>query len=194
MVRNNCTMEDLEKEKKAEVTRLPPTPMKEAQKGLCTYSHFLLVAGFVNNTHYKGVMEIRRALNKLSTRKDIIQPVFYMSVMWMVNDNQCKHFSECTAMGDFERGGNINWPTTSLKRFADRMRDREKIDLIDLPQKWKTWLARKINPWSGEQGGSRGRGGRGGPAGQGQLPPQQTGGGPAGSGGQTPGGKPPGNR
>ena len=36
-----------------------------------------------------------------------IPPVFYMSVMWMVNDDQCKHFSECTTMGDFGGGGAI---------------------------------------------------------------------------------------
>ena len=48
-------------------------------------------------------------------------------------------------------------------------------------------MARKSNPWSGEQGGGRGRGGRNGQPGQGQPPPQQTGGGPAGGGGRTPG-------
>ena len=115
MTWGNRTMDDLKKEKKVEVTRLPPATTEAAQKGLFTHLHFLLMARFVNNTHYEGVMEIRRALNELSTRKDTIQPVFYMSVMWMVNDNQCKHFSECTAMGDFEGGGDINWPTTSLK-------------------------------------------------------------------------------
>ena len=81
----------------------------------------------------------------------------------------------------------MNWPTTSLMRLKDCMRDRENIDLIDLPQKWKTWLAKKANPWSGDQGGGRGRGGRGGPAGQGQQPPQQKGGGPSGGRGHVPG-------
>ena len=47
----------------------------------------------------------------------------------------------------------MNWPTTSLMRLKDRMRDRDNIDLIDLPQKWKTWLAKKANPWSGDQEG-----------------------------------------
>ena len=136
------------------------------------------MVGFTNNAQYKGVIEIRRALNELSTRKDTIQPVFYMSVMWMVNDDQCKHFSECTAIGDFEGGGHINWPTTSLKRFPNRIQDRKTIDLIDLPRQWKTWLAKKANPWSGDQGGGRGRGGRRGRTGQGQPTPQQTGGGP----------------
>ena len=196
-------MDDLEKEKKSEVTRLPPTTMEEAQKGLCTYSHFLDMAGFKNSSHYEGVMEIRKALNELATRKETIQPVFYMSVMWMVNDDQCKHFSECTAMEDFEGGGAITWPTTSLMRFAERMRDREKVDLIDLPKLWRTWLAQKSNPWSGDQGGSRGlgdhgggrgRGGRGGQPEQVQPPTHQTGGGHAGGGGRTPGGSPPGVR
>ena len=59
MARGNHTMDDLEKEKKGEVMRIPPTTMEEAQKGLCTYSHFLSMAGFVNNAHYEGVMEIR---------------------------------------------------------------------------------------------------------------------------------------
>merc|ERR1712194_612612 len=180
MARGNRTMDNLEKEKKSEVTRLPPTTMEEAQKGLCTYSHFLDMAGFRNSSHYEGVMEIRKALNELSTRKETIQPVFYMSVMWVVTDDQCKHFSKCTDMDDFEGGCDIVWPTTSLVRFAERMRDSEKIDLIDLLQKWRTWLARKSNPWSVEQGGGRGRSGRNGQPGQGQPPPQQTGGGPAG--------------
>ena len=50
-------------------------------------------------------MEVRRALNELSPRKDNIQPVFYLSVMWMVTDDQCKHFSECMMMEYFEGGG-----------------------------------------------------------------------------------------
>ena len=82
--------------------------------------------------------------------------------MWMVDDDQCKHFSEYTAMEDFEGGGAINWPTTSLKRFEERIRNRERINLIDLPQNWKMWLARKADPWLGDQGGGRGRGSRGG--------------------------------
>jgi hypothetical protein len=178
----------LDKEKKGEVTRMPPTTMEEAQKGLCTYSHFLSMVGFVNNAHYEGVMEIRRALNELSTRKDNIKGEFYMSVMWMVTDDQCKHFSECMVMEDFEGEGHVNWPRTNLKRFADRMRDRETIDLIDLPRQWRTWLAKKTNPWAGEQGGGRGRGGRGG---QGQPTAQQTSGDPTGGGGRKPGGGPP---
>ena len=44
-------MDDPEKEKKGEVTCIPPTTMKESQKGLCTYSHFLAMVVFVNNTH-----------------------------------------------------------------------------------------------------------------------------------------------
>ena len=40
-------------------------------------------------------------MNKLSTRKDTIKDEFCMSVMWMVTDNQCKHFSKCMAMEDF---------------------------------------------------------------------------------------------
>ena len=38
--------------------------MEETQKGLCAYLHFLYMAGFENNTHYKGVTGIRR-INKL---------------------------------------------------------------------------------------------------------------------------------
>ena len=165
MARGNRTMDDLENEKKAEVTRLPPTAMEEAKKGLCTYSYFLSMTDFINNAHYEGVMAIRKALTELSTRKETIQPGFYMSAMWMVNDDQYTHFSEYTAMEDSEGGGAITWPTTSLTRFAEHMRDRERIDLIDLPQKWKTWLSRKTDPWSGDQGNCRGNGGRGGPAG-----------------------------
>ena len=88
MARGNRTMNDLEKEKKAEVTRLPPANMEEAQKGLYTYLHFLDMAGFRNNAHYEGVMAIRKALNELSPRKETIQPVFYMSVIWVVTDDQ----------------------------------------------------------------------------------------------------------
>ena len=62
---------------------------------------------FLKNVHYKGVMEVRRALNKLSTRKDTTKAEFYMSVMWMVTDNQCNPLSECTVMDYFEGGGNI---------------------------------------------------------------------------------------
>ena len=93
LAKGNRTMEDLEKEKKSEVTRVPPTTMEEAQKGLCTYAHFLKLVGFENNSHYEGVMKVRRALNELSKRKDTIKPEFYMSVLRMVNDDQCKHFS-----------------------------------------------------------------------------------------------------
>ena len=108
------------------------------------------MAGFRNNSHYEGVMAIRKALNELSTRKETIQPVFYMSVMWMVTDDQCKYVSECMVMDDFEGLGHINWPRTSLERFADRMRDRETINLLNLPRQWRTWLAKKDNPWSEE--------------------------------------------
>ena len=61
MARGNRTMDDLEKEKKAEVTHLPPTTIEVTQKELCTHLHFLLVARFLNTAHYEGVMEIRRA-------------------------------------------------------------------------------------------------------------------------------------
>ena len=52
----------------------------------------------------------------------------------MVTNDQCKHFSECTVMEDFEGEGNVNFLTTSLKRFKNRMRVRETIDLIKLPR------------------------------------------------------------
>ena len=58
----------------------------------------------------------------------------------------------------------------------------------------KDVAAKKTNPWSGDQGGGHGRGRHGGPAGQGQPPPHQTGGGLAGGDGRTPGDGPPGKR
>ena len=60
---------------------MSPITMEESQKGLCTYSHFLSMMGCINNTHYKGVMEARRAFSKLSTRKDIIKQEVTMSAM-----------------------------------------------------------------------------------------------------------------
>ena len=60
------------------------------------------MVGFVNNTHYEGLMEVRRALNKLLTRKDTTKSALYMSAMWMVTDDQYKYFSECMIMEDFE--------------------------------------------------------------------------------------------
>jgi hypothetical protein len=104
VARGNRTMEDLEKEKELEVTRMPSTTMEESQKGLCTYSRFLSMVGFVNNTHYEGVMETRRALNELLTGKETIKLEFYMSVMWMMTDDQYTHFSEYTVMDSFEGG------------------------------------------------------------------------------------------
>ena len=78
----------------------------------------------------------------------------------MVTDGQYKHFSECVVMDNFEGEGNVTWPTTSLKRFTDRMQDRETIELIYLPRQWKTWLAKKggANPYAGDQGDGQGRG------------------------------------
>ena len=63
LARGNRTMEDLEKEKKSKVTRVLPTTMAESQKGLCTYTNFLAM-----------MMDVRRAFNKLSTRKETIKP------------------------------------------------------------------------------------------------------------------------
>ena len=37
----------------------------------------------------------------------------------------------------------MNWPRTSLKRFTDRMQDRDTINLIDLLRQWRTLLAKK---------------------------------------------------
>ena len=54
----------------------------------------------------------------------------------------------------------MNWPRMSLKRFTDRMQDRETIDLINLPRQSKMQLAKKANPWAGDQGGGRGKGAR----------------------------------
>jgi hypothetical protein len=53
LARGNHTIDNLEKEKKGEVISIPPTTMEESQKGLCTYSHFLSMVGFVNKAHYK---------------------------------------------------------------------------------------------------------------------------------------------
>ena len=53
MVKDNRIMDDLMKEEKEEVMHIPPTIMEEAQKGLCTYLHFLSMTGFKNNTHYE---------------------------------------------------------------------------------------------------------------------------------------------
>ena len=43
-------------------------------------------------------MEMRKAVNELSTRKDMIKTEFYMSAIWMVTNDQCKHSSECTVI------------------------------------------------------------------------------------------------
>ena len=54
MARGNRTMDDLEKEKKGEVMRIPPMTMEEAQKGLCTYLHFLSMAGVQKQRTLQG--------------------------------------------------------------------------------------------------------------------------------------------
>ena len=62
--------------------------MEESEKALYTYFHILSMVGFVNNTHYKGVVEVRKSLDKVLTREDAIKEKFSMSLMGRVTNDQ----------------------------------------------------------------------------------------------------------
>ena len=51
-----------------------------------------------------------------------------MTLLWLVFDDQYKYFSKGTLVLDFERKGELVWPTTGLFRVPDRMRSTGVVD------------------------------------------------------------------
>ena len=153
----NRTMADLKKEDDNKITRTPPTTLEKVEKGLATYARFLRMIGMENNAHCEGLKDVRKALRKLSSRKEHVPKSCVMTVAWKGFDDQCQHFSEGLLMSDFEGCGKIRWPTTGLHRVAYQMRGGGRLEDLTFPQKWLSWPERGTGSDGRRQPRGRGR-------------------------------------
>ena len=134
--------------------RTPPGTYERTLTLYTTWAMFLEMLFTKNNAHLKGLNEVRKTLMGMSKVQSRLEPIYYANITWYIVTDMCKHFSECTQLGDFDCRdplGSVTWPCSSLASTADTMTNQMAQNCMFLPEEWSRLINESSyeSPWSG---------------------------------------------
>ena len=129
-----------EEKKMYKHARFPPTRYERLCILLTSYGLLLEMLFTANNSHQRGVMDVRDQLQSMAQTSLRLSPLYLTNVCWGAMVDANKYFNECMAPEDFEGGPRcrLRWPTSELALTVNSIRGPGTLDWYTLPDQYRS--------------------------------------------------------